>query len=386
MSKLRILLVTVFVHVGATTFADDADLKGVDEECIDASRSGVVSIVTCFDGMIERGVSPIILAVAAEAGGEFHLKERNFDLALAAYQAGIHFAPDYYPLYSKKRALQNEVRSAFIGEPAGILEFASRGLEWQPDDPELIALRGLSLFRMGNLDRAMADLDNAIQLTSYPHLFYLQRAQIFSDLGQFEDALDDVDLVVDDVLDNEKLRARILYDEVNSNGYVRAQALLWRENLPATQIAALKMQAEINTEVGDFGAALAAYRQLAILSPQNIRYLVLIARLHLQLDAILDAIIVYDRAILMIIESELAEVRSLEPRIRFERAAALATAGSFDAAMLDFDFSLPRIAVEERKRLQTTLIDAGYLSGEVDGFYDEEFKVAVRLCLADPAC
>jgi tetratricopeptide (TPR) repeat protein len=93
------------------------------------------------------------------------------------------------------------------GDLEDAVAFLSRGLEWNPDDVELLRERALVRLSSGQFDEALADLDAAIERDGHHAMTLVLRGYVLSERGRFADAIADVDHALQVLSDDARLQA-----------------------------------------------------------------------------------------------------------------------------------------------------------------------------------
>ncbi len=130
----------------------------------------------------------------------FHLDEAQrlwaesaFEEALAAYGRSIELDPELREAYSGRASLHNE-----RGRHEEALLDADRALELDPGDPGMIQFRAFIFWYMGRLDDALAEMDLAIALEAPPRAgSYNNRALMLTDNGEYDRALADIEKAIE---------------------------------------------------------------------------------------------------------------------------------------------------------------------------------------------
>ncbi len=135
-----------------------------------------------------------------EESAAFHLDEgqrlaveRSYEEALAAYARSIELDPELIQAYKKRASLLS-----VLGRYEEALLDVDRTMELAPDDTRLIAFRGGILWSMGRVEDALAAMDHAIAAEDSPPAGYFNnRALMLSDIGEYEQALADIDRTIE---------------------------------------------------------------------------------------------------------------------------------------------------------------------------------------------
>src|SRR5215217_1419275 len=156
--------------------------------------------------IIESGrAKPVALAQALMARGFGYLIQKDFDRALADFDAAIRNNPKLAAAYYYRAAIQ-------MGRgPKGALADINKAISLNPRDPDYFRERASLYAKRKEYPRAIADLTTAIGLAKKPTSEYFLRGAAYEDIGQRDKAIADfhASLVLDP--DNDVLRRHLVH-------------------------------------------------------------------------------------------------------------------------------------------------------------------------------
>lgn len=106
----------------------------------------------------------------------------GFVLCSTGSITGCSFA-DSNDLGSKVKTLASQ------GKNSELLALSEKELKSKPDDPTLLAYRGVAQLRLGNADLAKVDLLKAISLDGETGWYHRELGNVYSDQGKYRDAI-----------------------------------------------------------------------------------------------------------------------------------------------------------------------------------------------------
>jgi tetratricopeptide (TPR) repeat protein len=145
--------------------------------------------------------------------GEARLEKKDLDRALSDFNKALELEPDFVParencdrveLARNERSLKfAKTHNHFVREQLKMgnleraLALANSAIELHPDYAAAYNNRGLIKQKKGNRDEALADFNKAIELSPKMSAAYVNRARIKRSNGSFDDAMADCDRAID---------------------------------------------------------------------------------------------------------------------------------------------------------------------------------------------
>jgi tetratricopeptide (TPR) repeat protein len=155
--------------------------------------------------IIESGrAKPAARAQALMARGFGYALQKDFDRALADFDAAIRNNPKLAAAYYYRGAVQSK------RDPKRALADINKAISLNPKDPDFFRERSSIYVKRKAYPRAIADLTTAIGLAKKPTKEYLLRGAAYDDMGQRDKAIADfqASLVLDP--DNDALRRHLV--------------------------------------------------------------------------------------------------------------------------------------------------------------------------------
>ena len=150
---------------------------------------------------IRRSSSIANYAVALYNRGNAYYEKKDYDRAIADYDAAIKLNPNYAAAYNSRGLAYDEKRDS----DRAIADF-SQSIKLNPNDPLVYNNRGFAYRNKGDTDRAIADYQQAIKLDPNYALALYNRGIAYYDKRDFDRA--SADLNAGDQ-DQSELRRRV---------------------------------------------------------------------------------------------------------------------------------------------------------------------------------
>jgi tetratricopeptide (TPR) repeat protein len=173
--------------------------------CNAPQLSSADRIAHCTTIIESDRAKPVALAQALTARGFGYVIQKDFDRALADFDAAIRNNPKLAAAYYYRAAIQ-------MGrDPKGALADINKAISLNPRDPDYFRERSSLYAKRKEYPRAIADLTTAIGLAKKPTREYFLRGAAYEDIGQRDKAIADfqASLVLDP--DNDVLRRHLVH-------------------------------------------------------------------------------------------------------------------------------------------------------------------------------
>ena len=117
--------------------------------------------------------------------GEGYMNLGDYDMAFQFYEDALLENPQFAPAFLSRARLRR-----MINPKVDILDDLNSAINFDPKFREAYHERGLYWFEKLNYDSALADLENAISLSSYDSSVVLDMARVYLAIGDYKNALD----------------------------------------------------------------------------------------------------------------------------------------------------------------------------------------------------
>ena len=164
---------------------------------------GAVGDYTAAIGLWEngRGVLPFGPMVAFNNRGEGYMNLRDYKQALADFNTALEYAPEDPSLYTARSHCHMA-----LGDHQKAIQDASRAIELSRY-PHAYAMRGLVRSRMGDIDGAVSDMNEAVKLSPRDPYVYATRGLVLKAKGDYVGAKRDFEKVLE--LDPSDTQSRV---------------------------------------------------------------------------------------------------------------------------------------------------------------------------------
>lgn len=196
--------------------------------------------------------------------GEEFYRSMNYEDAIAQFTKALELEPDLERAYLNRALSYSEIGSHELAAK----DF-DRALAFNRKDEELFYLSGREWFLHGNTGNALSRLNQAVDLKRNFFEAHQQRAEVFSKLGQYEEALEDY-LECLDIDENEMTYYHLgqTYEKLNrfedaKNAYF--ESISRNDRIPETFFALGSLQYQLK----EYAEALQSVNQMLLLEEDH---------------------------------------------------------------------------------------------------------------------
>ncbi|MGI9161251.1 MAG: tetratricopeptide repeat protein, partial [Saprospiraceae bacterium] len=116
--------------------------------------------------------------------GDYYYKQKQYDKAVADFEAALKINPDFARAYRNLAKIQRE-----RGQAGAALENLTRAIKLAPEKADVYVTRGDLYYKAGQYEKALADADKAITLSADYFQAYLNRSAALNNLGRYPESL-----------------------------------------------------------------------------------------------------------------------------------------------------------------------------------------------------
>ena len=317
---------------------------------------------------------------------EVLIYESELGEALVSYLTAINLDPQNDAAREGLHLLNRVFFEMLDEDPDKVIEYANRGLYIDPENSRLVALRGDAQVHLGNVEDGLRDINRAMELDLFPHLFQLKRAEINFELGRFDDAHSDLFFIIDDSSSSGTLERKVRAELSSASGIEAERLTVWLNAVPILLGKALNLQVVTHIELGDRPAAIDASIELAELEPENTANLRLLGALLVLTSRLDEALAVLDEAIRLARATEQGDTNTELVTALKQRSGLYSRLDQNDLALTDLEEAIAKSPVAVIEAFQAALSELGFYDEDINGEYDEATKSATITCLQQNAC
>ena len=317
---------------------------------------------------------------------EVLIYESELGEALVSYLTAINLDPQNDAAREGLRLLNRVVFEMLDEDPDKVIEYANRGLYIDPENSRLVALRGDAQVHLGNVEDGLRDINRAMELDLFPHLYQLKRAEINFELGRFDDAHSDLFFIIDDSSSSGTLERKVRAELSSASGIEAERLTVWLNAVPILLGKALNLQVVTHIELGDRPAAIDASIELAELEPENTANLRLLGALLVLTSRLDEALAVLDEAIRLARATEQGDTNTELVTALKQRSGLYSRLDQNDLALADLEEVIAKSPVAEIEAFQAALSELGFYDEDINGEYDGATRSATITCLQQNAC
>ncbi|MEJ0077351.1 MAG: tetratricopeptide repeat protein [Alphaproteobacteria bacterium] len=190
--------------VALTGPAPAASLQDAWNACTARQQLSADRIAHCTTVIESRDVKAATRAQALVARGFAHTAQRNFDRALADFDAAIQENPNLATAHYYRGAILAQT------DPEGALAALDKAISLNPKDPDFFRERSSVHVKRKDYARAIDDLTSAIGLARNPKGEYFLRGSAYEELGERDKAIADYQASLLLEPDNDMLRRHLV--------------------------------------------------------------------------------------------------------------------------------------------------------------------------------
>jgi tetratricopeptide (TPR) repeat protein len=181
----------LFLSIAAAVFAGPALAAGDIDSCRDAAAEPAARLAACETVIADDKISGKSKAMAFSVRGDALKKKRDYDGAIAAFNAALDIDADNVGLINLRGTAYSDK-----GDDEHALADFDHCVKLRPNFASAFNNRGLIFMRRGDLDRAFEDFNSAVRFVPsganrYVHLY--NRARVQTLRKQYDAALADFD-------------------------------------------------------------------------------------------------------------------------------------------------------------------------------------------------
>jgi tetratricopeptide (TPR) repeat protein len=259
---LRAVFVSaVLVGVGGPALADGMDA------CRDQQTEAKARLDACESVIAAAQVSGKDLAIAYGVRGLAFRLKRNYDKAIAAFEAAHAADPDN-PNYINGRGLAYEGK----GDDAHAMADYNLVLQMRPNSPLALNNRGTLYLRQGAIQSALDDFNAAVNLNPNLYLARVNRGHVLTINKDYDRALKDFAEAerIDPAAPGARALRCLTYTAMGQFDKALADCNAVLEKMPKNQYT-LASRGEVYLAKGDLDAALKDFNFVLSLNPNHVR-------------------------------------------------------------------------------------------------------------------
>lgn len=320
------------------------------------------------------------------AMGDAQVKAERYELAMVFFQVAKADYPDNEAVLKRLESFLDNIELLYDEDPNGLVALVTKGMEYGPHDPDLLSLRAEIFVQLGDMMRAQADWDVALNAAGYPHLVQFRRAKFLWESGIADEALAGLTVLAEELRPGGRHETLLLSERPSVTGYLKVINAQLLEFLPDERRDVLKLMTDINRAIGDNDAALMAAEEWLDSMPSDILGLSSRAQILSSLGRSSEALIAFDDLVEQAYQNEGSEIGADSELALLVRGQFYAREGNVVLAMSDLNKVL---AESERSAIvgfQQYLSRIGVFHDEIDGIYGDGTKQAIARCIREPSC
>ncbi len=318
-------------------------------------------------------------------GGAQH-KSKRFALASVFFEVAHYYFPEDVLVLQVRKQFLSQLRLELQDDDDAFLDVLSAGLRKNPSATIRLNERAMLYAAQGDIDKALADWDVAIEVAEFPQVYRFRRAEGLWAFKRDDEALSELTLLTTELFPGgsyetallNRFSDRSLYSEADMQGALTGAEAL-RERVYALQV-------EIHMTQPDLDAALRIANDWVDSDIRQGQPLLERAKVLSAMGRDADALSDLNHAVDLALQHENGEVGRLSRRAILNRAVFYIQRDEFELAMGDIDRVGATDPPEVIEDLQRGLTDEGLFTGEIDGTYTRETKQALLTCIMRGMC